>query len=149
MAKLFAYGTLRCPEIFEKLAGMPPRAVVSGKVKNHHCFVLRGEAYPGLIQGHGGVVEGLVYTFPSYLWSCLDAFEGEQYFKKPVTVHYENGKRELVQAYLLRPECRMLLTRTAWNYQAFLQSDKEAFISEHVRSAESGPGVLKPAFRTD
>ncbi len=149
MAKLFAYGTLKCPEVFEKLTGMPPRAVMPGKVKNHRCLQVRGEVYPGLIQGHGGLVEGLVYTFPSYLWSCFDAFEGEQYFKKPVTVRYENGKRELVQAYLFRPECRHLMSRTAWDYESFLQADKEAFIAAHITPVESGPRVLKPAFRAD
>jgi len=70
MAKSFAHGTLMCPEIFEKLTGMSPRAVAPGKVKNHRCLVVRGQVHPGLIQGHGGVVKGLVHTFASYLWAC-------------------------------------------------------------------------------
>jgi len=148
MAKLFAYGTLMCPEVFEKVTGMSPRAVLPGQVKNHRCLQVRGEVYPGLIQGHGGVVEGLVYTFPSYLWAVFDGFEGERYFKKPVTVHYENGKRELVQAYLLRPECRRLLSRSLWDINTFIEKGKEGFMAAHFsETEESGAGVMKPSFR--
>jgi len=148
MAKLFAYGTLMCSDVFEKLTGMSPRAVVPGKVKNHHCLRLRGEVYPGMVKGQGGVVDGKVYTISSFLWRVIDDFEGEQYFKKPVTVHYENGKRELVQAYLLRPECRRLLSRSLWDIDTFIEKEKEGFMAAHFDLAEeSGPGVMKPSFR--
>ena len=132
MAKLFAYGTLMCPEIFEKVCGMTPRAVVPSRVRNYRCLCVRGEAYPGLVKGQGGVVEGLIYTFPSYLWSRLDAFEGAQYMRKPVTACYDNGKRELVQTYHFRPEFRHQLSRSTWNFEGFLTEGREAFIATYT-----------------
>jgi len=131
MARLFAYGTLMCPDIFEKITGQRPVAV-SGRVKNHRCLCVRGEQYPGMVRGQGGEVAGLVYTFASYLWPRLDAFEGEQYMRKPVTVWYESGKRELVHSYIFRPEYRRLLTRAAWDYEAFLNGGREAFMASYI-----------------
>jgi len=131
MARLFAYGTLMCPEIIEKVAGMLPNAV-PGKVKNHRCLCVRGEQYPGMVRGHGGVVAGLVYTFPSYLWPRLDAFEGEQYMRKSVTVRYESGRRELVHSYLFRPEFRRLLGRKTWDFEAFLSHGRASFLASYT-----------------
>lgn len=149
MAKIFAYGTLRCSDIFEKLTGSPPRATDPGRVKNHRCLCLRSQVYPGLIKGHGGVVDGVVYTFSSSLWPLIDAFEGEQYLRKPVTVWYDNGKRELVHTYIFRPEFRRLLSRAPWEYQGFLRDGKETFMASYSgwqaarRDApESRPGPL-------
>lgn len=131
MARLFAYGTLMCPDIFAKVAGTAIVSSVPASVRNHRSLALRGEAYPGMVRSPGGEVAGLVYTFPSYLWTRLDAFEGGQYMKKPVTVWYDNGRRELVQAYLFRPECRHLLSRTVWDFDTFMRDAKQAFMTKH------------------
>jgi gamma-glutamylcyclotransferase (GGCT)/AIG2-like uncharacterized protein YtfP len=131
VARLFAYGTLRCPEILEKVIGTRLEGV-PGRVNNHACLCVRGEHYPGLVLAHGSEVDGLVYTFPTYLWPRLDAFETEQYIRKPVTVWYPDGKRELVQAYLFRPEYRRLLVRTPWDFEAFLSQGKQAFLDGYL-----------------
>jgi len=145
MPKLFSYGTMMCPEIIEKLAGKPLTGV-PGRVKNHRALCVRGELYPGMVQGHGGEVEGLVYTFPSYLWPEFDAFEGEGYLRKPVRVWYDNGKRELVQAYLFHPEYRNRLTRKPWDFDTFLLSGKGAFMTTHFGPADSGPHAFRTTF---
>jgi len=130
MPRLFAYGSMMCPEVIEKLAGKPLTGV-PGKVKNHRALCVRGELYPGMVQGHGGEVSGLVYTFPSYLWPAFDAFEGEEYLRKPVRVWYDNGKRELVQAYLFRPEYRSRLIRRPWDFDAFVRDGLQSFVAQH------------------
>ncbi|OIQ03579.1 MAG: hypothetical protein AUK36_03130 [Zetaproteobacteria bacterium CG2_30_59_37] len=142
MARLFAYGTLMCPEIMQKVAGMTLEGI-PGLVKNHICLSVRGEAYPGMVKGQGGVVQGLLYTFSSCLWPVFDAFEGEDYVRKPVTVWLQGGKRELVHAYLFRPACRRLLTRTPWDFGTFLKDHKQSFIVDYL-AAEKRPAVFSP-----
>lgn len=146
MPRLFVYGTLMCPDVFEMVSGLTPVAEAA-QVKNHRCLLVRGEKYPGMVRAHGQSVAGLVYTFPSYLWPCLDAFEGEMYMKKPVTAWYGNGKRELVQCYLFRPEFRSRLSRMPWDYEAFLARDKAAFMQAHAPAEGVQAGVMKPPFR--
>jgi len=142
MARLFAYGTLMCPEIIEKIFGVPLSGV-QGRVKNHVCLCVRGEHYPGLVRKHGGEATGIVYTIPSYLWKRLDAFEGEQYLRRPVTVWYDNGKRELIHTYIFRPEFRRLLSRKPWEYQSFLNDGKEAFMASYDGWQEEGLKSMK------
>jgi len=136
MPRLFSYGTMMCPEIIEKLAGKS-LVGVPGRVKNHRVLCVRGELYPGMVQGSGGEVEGLVYTFSSYLWPGFDAFEGEEYLRKPVRVRYSNGKRELVQAYVFRPEYRSRLTRKPWDAEAFARDGLQPFMAAHFPAGSS------------
>jgi len=146
MPRLFVYGTLMCPDIFERASGLAPVGE-GAQVKNHRCLLVKGEKYPGMVRAHGQSVRGLVYTFPSYIWPCLDAFEGGMYIRKPVTAWYEGGKRELVQSYLFRPEWRSRLSRTPWDFETFLAQDKAAFMQAHAPSEVVQAGVMKPPFR--
>lgn len=133
MPRLFAYGTLMDAAVMHRVCGLSP-AGVPARVKNHRRLCVKGEHYPGMVRGQGGVVDGLVYSIPSHLWLQLDDFEGEQYLRRPVTVWFEDGRRTLAHAYIFRPGCRRLLSREAWDFEAFLRNGKQAFIDGYLKA---------------
>jgi len=130
MPGLFVYGTLMCPDIFEKVTGvqLPARPA---EVWGFRRFALKGEQYPALVKSRGGVVQGFVYSLPVQLWEKLDAFEGEQYKREPVMVWYEDGKSEPAMTYLFQPAFHHLLAGHDWDFESFLASGRESFMASY------------------
>ncbi len=96
--------------------------VVSGGYKSDELLLegyerrsVKGELYPALIPNASKHVSGRVY------WSVnpkdrerLDAFEGEEYRRTPVTIIHA-GKWLTVQVYLWRQSCNSLLSAKEWD----------------------------------
>jgi gamma-glutamylcyclotransferase (GGCT)/AIG2-like uncharacterized protein YtfP len=124
---LFTYGSLMCEDIMAsvggaRLTGIP--AILPG----FRRFLVRDEQYPGVVAEDAGTVAGLVYHRISPAgWSRLDAFEGEMYERRPVTVHLESGAATQVYCYVFRPEFHHRLTTEQWDYAAFLRNGKQLF----------------------
>ena len=90
---LFVYGTLhpdRAPaEIAEVVRGF--RQIGRGSVRGK-LFDL-GE-YPGVVlDGGGGVVNGVVFTLPDGVLARLDAYEGGSFERERVRVEMADGSR--------------------------------------------------------
>ena len=128
---LFAYGTLMCAEIMAEVAGkrLPyTPAVLTG----YRRFLVRGEQYPGVVDDPAGTVSGLVYhDIDATGWHRLDRFEGEMYQRRPVTVQLAGGGLAQVDCYVIRSAFLHRLTRTEWDYTAFLLRGKRMFQQQY------------------
>ena len=128
---LFAYGTLMCAEIMAEVAGkrLPyTPAVLTG----YRRFLVRGEQYPGVVDDPAGTVSGLVYhDIDATGWRRLDRFEGEMYQRRPVTVQLAGGGLAQVDCYVIRSAFLHRLTRTEWDYTAFLLRGKRMFQQQY------------------
>jgi gamma-glutamylcyclotransferase (GGCT)/AIG2-like uncharacterized protein YtfP len=135
---LFAYGTLMCDDIMRSVAGCAlshTHAVLRG----YRRYAVRGEDYPALVAGGGGLVEGVLYhDIPDTAWLRLDRFEGEMYERRFVDVLLTDGRTESVYAYIIRPEFEGRLESTEWDFEAFLRSGKNRFETHYP-----GYGALK------
>ncbi|MFI1916905.1 gamma-glutamylcyclotransferase family protein [Nocardia sp. NPDC020380] len=84
---LFVYGTLRFPGVVTELIGRAP-ASEPARLPGHRTAALPGRVYPGLVTAAGAVAHGFLLTgLSSADWRVLDAFEDDEYFLKPVSVH--------------------------------------------------------------
>ncbi len=82
---LFAYGTLRFPDVLAALLGRVPDRT-PGAVEGWRVAALPGCVYPVLVPG-GGTAEGVLITgLTGDDWLVLDAYEDEFYDLRPLTL---------------------------------------------------------------
>ena len=89
---LFAYGTLCADEIVDALLG---RSVEWSPafLWGYRMGRVRSQAYPGIVPGRGeDRVEGRAYAALTHDdWRILDAYEGDEYERRSVTVDVVRG----------------------------------------------------------
>jgi gamma-glutamylcyclotransferase (GGCT)/AIG2-like uncharacterized protein YtfP len=124
--RLFSYGTLLFPEVLSAVTGCH----LEGKtavLDDYACYLVKGEAYPGITPERHASVEGVVYTgIGDAHFKKLDRFEGDLYERARVCVTDTEGMPLQVWTYVIRDAMRAQLTRTPWN--------KHDFESEHLRA---------------
>ena len=131
MKNLFAYGTLMCGDIMYAVTGRKPPSR-PGVLSAFRRSRIRGEHYPALVPEAEATVDGIVYhDIPEYLWHRLDRFEGEQYERRRIEVMLDDGTRLACETYVFRLSCRQLLEPGEWDYPAFLEHDRAAFLEEY------------------
>lgn len=115
-SRLFAYGSLMLPEVFVAVCGTS-RPGTAATLRDHACRRLRGLPYPGLIVAAGSSTGGLLYSaIDAALWARLDAYEGDDYQRVPVTVRRASDGRALgAHVYLLRATAHALLEDAPWS----------------------------------
>jgi gamma-glutamylcyclotransferase (GGCT)/AIG2-like uncharacterized protein YtfP len=129
---LFAYGTLQFPEVTRAilgraLAGVP--AVLAG----YRRARARSADFPGLIACPGGSVDGVVYRGVSDAdLETLDAFEGELFDRRRVSVAPEGEESVFVFAYVVAPAF-VTHFEGDWDPRAFAANGLARFIAR-VRS---------------
>jgi gamma-glutamylcyclotransferase (GGCT)/AIG2-like uncharacterized protein YtfP len=123
----FAYGSLMCADIMARVAGGAPMgepASLSGYVRHP----VHGEEYPGIVPAPRGAVSGILYRdLPASAWVRLDAFEGDRYVRRQVSVTMADGRVETAWAYVFKPEHAHLLEAGEWDFGAFLRQGKARF----------------------
>ena len=115
MTRYFLYGTLRHPELFERVAGTPATAE-RASLAGHAVHWVAGEAYPVLIAKDGSEADGVLVDVSAEAAARLDFFEeGFGYRPETVTVETETGPRE-ARVYLsdTRPELGALFDIEDW-----------------------------------
>jgi len=76
---LFAYGTLRFPEVLRELLGRTPE-LTEGTVADWRVAVLTDRTYPGLIRAPGATAAGVLITgLTPGEWQLLDRYEDDDY----------------------------------------------------------------------
>jgi gamma-glutamylcyclotransferase (GGCT)/AIG2-like uncharacterized protein YtfP len=76
---LFAYGTLRFPEVLRELLGRVPE-LTEGAVADWRVAALADRTYPGLVRAPGGVAAGVLITgLAGDEWQLLDRYEDDDY----------------------------------------------------------------------
>ena len=124
---LFTYGTLMSPDIMARVAGCR-LASEPARLAGYRRTLVRDEVYPGIVETEGHEVDGILYLDASEeAIRRLDAFEGEMYDRREVSVMTAGGEIRTVMTYVFRPEYCFRLTDIPWDYRQFLASGKERF----------------------
>lgn len=107
MQSLFVYGTLRPQQpnahVLEKIGGTWLAGYILGHL--HQCGWGAELGSPGIqLSEHGERVEGFIFLSENLAthWDDLDAFEGEEYQRSPVTVYLENAEQCQSVVYALK-----------------------------------------------
>lgn len=118
--RLFVYGTLMFPEVFEAVCGVRP-AAQAASLQGYARRRVRDAVYPALVECAGARTDGLLLdAIDAAQWRQLDAFEGALY--KRVTVHVERGTDGLklaAQTYVAAPQSRHHILDEPWQLPAF------------------------------
>jgi gamma-glutamylcyclotransferase (GGCT)/AIG2-like uncharacterized protein YtfP len=77
-AALFAYGTLRFPDVLEALLGRVPEHS-PGIVEGWRVAALDGRVYPVLVPGEGAAAGVLISGLTAEEWRVIDAYEDDFY----------------------------------------------------------------------
>jgi gamma-glutamylcyclotransferase (GGCT)/AIG2-like uncharacterized protein YtfP len=124
---LFAYGTLMCGDIMEKVSGFSA-ASVRAILGDYKRISIKGELYPVIVPREGEEVSGVLYTkLPPAAFVRLDAFEGRMYERRCVLVRTEKGAMVRAESYVGRIQFRDLFEDKPWDFDAFMNGRKILF----------------------
>jgi gamma-glutamylcyclotransferase (GGCT)/AIG2-like uncharacterized protein YtfP len=115
---LFAYGTLMFPAVIQSVVGRVPTSRPA-TILGYRRLEVTGESFPGLIEGDGASIEGLLYfDLAKNEWERLTAFEDDFYDLAEVTVI---SAQETVHAlaYIVPPARKSILSEKAWDPEDF------------------------------
>jgi gamma-glutamylcyclotransferase (GGCT)/AIG2-like uncharacterized protein YtfP len=84
-AALFAYGTLRFPDVLEALLGRIPEHS-PGIVEGWRVAALDGRVYPVLVPGEGAAGGVLISGLTTEEWRVIDAYEDDFYALEHLTL---------------------------------------------------------------
>jgi gamma-glutamylcyclotransferase (GGCT)/AIG2-like uncharacterized protein YtfP len=143
---LFVYGSLELPDVMRAVTGRDFRAR-QGILAGYRRRVIRGEVYPGIVADETERVRGIVYDgLGEHDLQVLDLFEGEPYWRAPVTVECDPGDVVNAYTYLLREHHADLLADRHWDRDLFRHRHLEAFLASCHRfraSLEEGSPVRR------
>jgi len=126
---LFVYGTLRFPEIVERLCGRRltgERAVLPG----HRCRLVAGERFPAVLPDPGEATPGLLYRqIDERLLTRLDDYEGAWYQRLLRRVEPCSGPPEEAWVYLLAPAHAHRLSDQPWDPGCFRRRHLAGFLT--------------------
>lgn len=121
-----------CEDIMAAVCGRP----FVGEPATLPGFVRRpvaGTAYPGIVRETGALVHGRLYRdVGGDAFERLDAFEGEQYARLTVRVRLAHGREVRAEVYVFRDAFAHLLSPGDWDFDAFLENGKQAFLDAYV-----------------
>jgi hypothetical protein len=84
-AALFAYGTLRFPDVLTALLGRVPEHT-PGAVEGWRVAALDGRIYPVLVPGPGAAAGVLISGLAADEWRVIDAYEDDFYALERLTL---------------------------------------------------------------
>jgi gamma-glutamylcyclotransferase (GGCT)/AIG2-like uncharacterized protein YtfP len=123
--RLYAYGTLQLPEIFQHIVG---RSLPScpALLEGYARYAVCDRVYPAIVEQAGGRVPGVVYSgLNAAELAQLDCYEGELYERKSLRLWAEE-KQVSAHVYVLAHAYRSQLSPVLW--------DLETFRREHLAS---------------
>jgi Uncharacterized conserved protein len=125
---LFCYGTLQSPLVMKAVTG---QSYEGREAVLHHWarYRVRGSEYPGITRQEDSVVPGkLHWGLDEQSIEKLDAFEGDKYERAVVQVTMADGTQEEAYVYVVRNDCRKMLSDDPWDFDRFLQKGLEKFV---------------------
>jgi hypothetical protein len=84
---LFAYGTLRDPDLLAAVLGRPLRlgTLYPARAPGFRAVHYPGRIYPALVRSPGSAADGLLITgLTPFERDLLDAYEGDEYRRAPI-----------------------------------------------------------------
>ena len=132
---LFAYGTLRDPDLLAGVLGRPLRrdAMLPAAAPGFAAVHYPGRIYPALVRRPGAATAGLVLTdLTPFERDLLDAFEGEEYRREIIAVMIDVELHE-VGAYL--PVAAVPADATPWTLADWQEAHKPFVLAGERASA--------------
>lgn len=125
---IFTYGSLMFPQVWQQVVRGVYR-FAPARLDAYARFAIVGETYPGLILRAGAQVDGILYfDVDTQDIVALDAFEGSEYRRDPVSVTLDSGAEVEADVYVyLLPQ---KLSESPWLPERF-QIDR--FIGSYCR----------------
>ncbi len=137
MPRIFAYGTLRFPEIVHALTGRrfsSRPAVLEGFAR----YRVRGRSYPGIVPVSGSRTAGVLFDGVDLRsLALLDRFEADLYERRRVRVCAGAGAPLAALTYVVAAGRRQCLGREPW--------DRERFAARHVGTYRAQCAQLRRA----
>lgn len=125
---LFAYGTLEIPEVVQIITGQRLRGVPA-RLEGHARYLLREQAYPGLVREDGARVSGTLYMdLDEVIMARIDEYEDTCYERRTLQVATENGMSFPAQAYVVPENARDLLSDRLWDRERFIREELDSFL---------------------
>jgi gamma-glutamylcyclotransferase (GGCT)/AIG2-like uncharacterized protein YtfP len=127
-AHIFTYGSLMFAPVWTCVVRGVYRSAPA-EAAGFARYAIAGETYPGLIARDGASVQGMLYfaVAPDDI-AALDAFEGIEYRRMPITVTLASGESAQANTYLyLLPQ---KLSESPWLPEAF---QMERFLGTYCR----------------
>ena len=129
---LFAYGTLRDPDLLAAVLGRRARALIAA-APGFAVVHYPGRIYPALLRRPGSAAPGLVLTDLSpFEIDLLDAFEGAEYQREIIPVMIEE---ELHEAYAYLPSIAVT-GQPDWTLEAWQADHKARVLAGERATAE-------------
>lgn len=124
--RLFAYGTLRDPDVRAAVLGRQPAAEARGRLHGHVALTVIGDSYPVLVPRAGAATSGAILSGLSRAdWLALDRYEGPGYRRLPVRVATSGGMFA-AEAYF--PTRGLKAGDAAWDLDGWTRRHKQAFL---------------------
>lgn len=125
-ARLFAYGTLRDPDVLRAVLGRVPATDAGARMHGHVALTVVGDSYPILVPRAGAVTPGSILAgLGAADWLALDRYEGPGYRRLPVRVSTADG---MVAADAYFPLRGLRATDAAWDLADWTRRHKPAFL---------------------
>lgn len=121
ISRLFVYGTLMYPELFEAITGVRVRHSPA-RLPGFERRQIAGKDYPGIIPNADASVSGVIYhRLDKAVLRLLDRYEDSFYQRIPATVLTVDNKNLTVWVYGLRYDARSRLLDHDWDEDYFEQ----------------------------
>jgi len=134
---LFAYGTLRDPELLAAVLGRPlrPDGLHAARAPGFRAVHYPGRAYPALIRAAGAAAEGLLLTDLSpFERDLLDAFEGDEYRREVIATMLVH-EPELHEAFAYIPTIVVPTDAHDWSLSRWQSEHKHRVLVSEASAA--------------
>jgi len=136
---VFAYGSLCFPQLVEALLGLSVQPEPA-RLEGWERVGVRGASYPGLRAATGASTEGVLYRIlGAEELAQLDAFEGELYERRSLTVQ-AGGGAVAAEVWVVRPSLLHRLGDEPWS--------PDGFASAHLHEWVRHGAELRAAWRS-
>ena len=126
---LFVYGTLLLPKIMEAVTGSSYESIPA-TLEGYRRLRLKNEVFPGIIADPEAYTKGKLYLgVEARSLRRLDAFEGDLFERRLLSVTAENGERCQAYVYLVPDRNSNQLENEPWSLKIFRQDDYETFMA--------------------
>lgn len=127
---LFAYGTLRFPEVWQRI-GIGEFPSEPATLSGYAIFRVQDAVFPGIVRSaDDDQVCGVLYhNLDDDTFFELDAYESELYERIVVRVTTESGAEVDCQAFVIPESRRQALTDEHWDVEHFKQHELQKYLS--------------------
>ncbi len=135
--KLFVYGTLRAPSIWEAVTGLSfdQCGGIPATLDGYRIAKVAGGEFPGIARSEvpDDVVKGqLMQGFTEAAMARLDSYEDAFYDRIEVDVDADSGDRETAWVYVIPDSlAAKVLSPESWDFDEFMATSYDAYFQAH------------------